>query len=288
MLVSDLITRINYTLRGIDDDTPESGDEEWTYWVDTLNMVKNNLFENLGQRWSFTHKTTTPNEPGTVATAGTTTLTGTSTNFTDYASGDTIVVSGETSRVIDTITSDTSLTVTVAFSTTDSSLTFTRTPIIATGTSRYNLHRSFLGASNQVYVLKTDGNRTYYDIIHPEEASNETRNVYIEGGNPLTLVFTDEIASTENIIGGTLHIPGYYMPDDVTANTDTVPIPDPNWAAYAVASEIAFNDITYEDKAPDLNAKANNLYNQMVLKNNRGTYSNPRITPTSVKRIRGY
>jgi len=65
---------------------------------------------------------------GTVATNGSTTLTGTNTFFTDtFKVGDTITVSGETIRTIDTIASDTSLTVTVAFSTTASGLSYTLT-----------------------------------------------------------------------------------------------------------------------------------------------------------------
>jgi hypothetical protein len=61
---------------------------------------------------------------GTVSTAGTKTLTGTDSNFTDYAVGDTITVSGETTRIIETITNDTLLTVTVAFANTASDLTY--------------------------------------------------------------------------------------------------------------------------------------------------------------------
>jgi len=63
---------------------------------------------------------------GTVATNGTITLTGTFTQFTNtFKVGDTITVSGETVRTIATIASDTSLTVTVAFSTTASGLAYT-------------------------------------------------------------------------------------------------------------------------------------------------------------------
>lgn len=285
MTLANFITRLNYVLRGLDDDAPSSGTTEHTYWLNTLNMVKDNLYENVGQNWSLTHKTATPNEPGTVATAGTTTLTGTSTNFTDYTVGDTVLVEGETVRTIATITSDTVLTVTVAFSTTDSGLTFTRAMIIATGVQDYSLHRSFIGPSSQAKIVKTDGNATYLDFIHPEENDNVSRNIYLQDENPVVLTFTTTIASTENIVGGTLTVPGYYMPADLTTATDILPFSDPNWAVYQVASEIAFNDITYEDKAPDLNAKANALYNQMVRKNFMGTHKNPRVTPTNVKRI---
>lgn len=66
--------------------------------------------------------------PGTVATNGTTTLTGTNTQFLNtFKVGDTITVSGETVRTISTIASNTSLTVSAAFSTTASSLSYTLT-----------------------------------------------------------------------------------------------------------------------------------------------------------------
>ena len=64
---------------------------------------------------------------GQVATNGTITLTGSSTQFTStFKVGDTITVSGDV-RTIATIPSDTSLTVTVAFSTTASALSYTLT-----------------------------------------------------------------------------------------------------------------------------------------------------------------
>jgi len=61
---------------------------------------------------------------GTVTTNGTTTLVGTLSGFTNGAIGGTITVSGETVRTIATIIDDTHLTVTVAFSTTASGLTY--------------------------------------------------------------------------------------------------------------------------------------------------------------------
>lgn len=63
---------------------------------------------------------------GTVATAGTTALTGTGTAFTtELKVGDYIVVAGETVRQIDSITNDTTATVSVAFSNTASGLAVT-------------------------------------------------------------------------------------------------------------------------------------------------------------------
>lgn len=62
-------------------------------------------------------------EIGVVATNGSTTLTGTGTNFlASYKAGDSIYVDGETVRTVSSITNNTTLVVTSAFSTTASSL----------------------------------------------------------------------------------------------------------------------------------------------------------------------
>jgi hypothetical protein len=61
---------------------------------------------------------------GTVTTAASTALVGDDTTFLDYKVGDTIRVETETDRVIATITDDKNLTVTLAFTTSDSGLTF--------------------------------------------------------------------------------------------------------------------------------------------------------------------
>lgn len=72
---------------------------------------------------------------GTVTTNKTTTLTGSGTTFlTTFKAGDTITVSGETARIVDTVASDTSLTVTVAFSNTASAKTYTHYRVASSGT----------------------------------------------------------------------------------------------------------------------------------------------------------
>jgi hypothetical protein len=72
---------------------------------------------------------------GTVSTAKTTALTGVGTKFlTTFKAGDTITVSGETARIVDTVASDTSLTVTVAFANTASAKTYTHFRVASSGT----------------------------------------------------------------------------------------------------------------------------------------------------------
>lgn len=286
MDVNSFLTRVNNLLRGTDDDAPTFGSDEANLWLDLLNSILEDVYDDVTKEWRFSFKNTAPIEPGTVATTGTTTLTGTDTYFTDYNPGDKILVSGETVRTIDTIASDTSLTVTSAFSNTASGKTFTRSIIIDDAYTSYNMHRRFISPSDQVYIEKTDGTKTYFKYIRPEERDT-TRQVYLSDENPEVLTFTTEIDSTEDIVGGTLVVPGFYGFAPLTAATDLIPVSSPNWACRAVASAVAFSDITYEDKASDLNNQANDLYMKMVKKNRRGTYANPNKVPTNVYRIKG-
>ena len=285
MTLADAITRISYELQGTDDDFPTFGSDTYSYWLNFLNSAKNSLYLDVGKQWSYIYKATAPTEIGTVATAGTTALTGTGTFFTDYKSGDQLTVDGETVRTIDTITSDTALTVTVAFSNTASAKTFTRTTVIDDSVEAYNLHRNLLGASDKVFVSTADGNR-YLDLVHPQEIDRINQQVYLSGGDPELLSFSVDLEATDPLVGGSLVVPGYYLPSDLTSATDTLPVPDPNWLVMATAAKIAFNDITYEDRAEAINAQANDLWKKMVARNRRGVYGEPRKTPYNVKRIR--
>lgn len=283
MDVSTFLQRVNYAFRGTDDDAPDIGDDDANFWISTLNRKKNELYRDTSKQWRTTYKAQAPVEPGTVATAGTTTLTGTGTYFTDYRVGDKIVVSGETVRTIATISSDTSLTVTSAFSNTASALTFSRQIIIEDGVLEYNLHRDLITPSDRLYVVKTDGQKSFLGFDQPQTRDYVNRIVSVVGVNPQAVIFSQDIESTDQLVGGQLYVPGYYMPADVSAATDLIPLPDPEWGVMAVAAEASLNDITYEDKSADLQAMANSLYKAMVRNNRRGTYGNPRTVPTNVK-----
>ena len=287
--VTNFLVEVNDALRGTDDSAPTISTEDSNYWIRTLNKKIDELYRDSKVLLDSSFLVSPPNEAGTVATTATTTLTGTSTFFTDYKSGDTIIVDGETVRTIDTITDDTTLTVTVAFSNTASAKTFTRATIIASGTTDYALNRKFLSPANRAYVLTTSSTKVYLDYIKPRASQIDSRRLYIWGVNPQNISFTDTIDSTENIVSGTLFVPGNYAPADLsTSDGDAeIPLPDPYWGVLAVASDVAGNDITYEDKEANLNAKANARYRQMTRNSRRNTYNQPNPPPTNVNRIRG-
>jgi len=159
--------------------------------------------------------------------------------------------------------------------------------ITVSATPSYNTDATLIAASDEVYAVDTNSNKVYYQMTNPRRRTKTGRQFYLAGMNPKVLYCSNAIVATEDIVGGTLHLPGYYMPADVTLSTDTIPLPDADWGVMAVAAEIAFNDITYEDKSADLNAKANELYMQMVRTNRRNTYNTPKAIPTNVNRIHG-
>lgn len=268
MIASDLLSEIYIAYRGkIASRTPAWGSDKAIVAINIANRKIQEWATDPRNKWNSLFETASQNEPGTVATTGTTTLTGTSTYFTDYEVGDQITVSGETVRTIDTITSDTVLTVTAAFSNTASSKTFTRTTIIDTANTSYNLSRKFYQSSDYARVTKTDGSYLDYPIIKAQQRSVPSgQSTYVHGSNPKKITFAQDIETS--VDAGTLTVPGYYIPDEIALATDIVPVDDPNWLVYIVASELARNDPAKDDQFPTLAGMANDLYTKMSNANN--------------------
>ena len=157
---------------------------------------------------------------------------------------------------------------------------------VSSGTQTYSLDDDFVSPADKLYVTVNSQDIDFM-IVKPEERDRFSSAVYISGRDPQNITFVDTIDSNSQIVGGTIYLAARFVPGELTAAGDTIPVDDPYWLVMAVASELAFNDLTYSDKAPDLNAKANDLYAGMVSTNRRGSNNNPRIAQTNVSRIKG-
>lgn len=270
---SQLLSEIYALYRGkIASRTPAYGSDKANVAIAIATRKQREWATDPRNKWNSLFETTAPNETGTVATTGTTTLTGSGTFFTDYEVGDTVTVEGETVRTIATITSDTVLTVTVAFNTTDSGLTFTRQTIVNTSDLTYNLHRSLFLPSDYVKVTRTDDSFSEYPIVKAQQRNAYAQTTYIHGINPRKITFAQEI--DDALAGGTLYVPGYYLPSDIT-ETGLIVVDDPNWLATITASELARNDPAKDDMHPILVGMANELYLRMSNANNDVGYGQP-------------
>jgi hypothetical protein len=158
---------------------------------------------------------------------------------------------------------------------------------VTAGTQAYELDDDFIAPSDKLAVTTLTQQEVDYTIVAPEERRSVPRSVYISGRDPQVLTFADPITSTDHIVGGTMQLGGFFLPDDLENPKDVIPVDDPYWLVYAVAAELAFNDLTYEDKAPDLEGNADKLWAVMVANNRRGTSGNPRTARTHVARIPG-
>jgi hypothetical protein len=159
--------------------------------------------------------------------------------------------------------------------------------ISASAAATFDIDDTFIAPASVPYVIDTNDNRHDLTLIKPQEAESGVQTVYIAGQDPQTLYFTAEILTGDQLIGGTLFLPSYTMPDDInTASSSAlIVVEDADWLVIATAAKIAFNDITYEDKVGDLNSEANALYSQMVKTNRRGVSGKPRRSMASVNRI---
>lgn len=214
MLVSTLLQRVNYALRGIDDVTPSENSDEASYWLSVANQKKDEWARDSFEQWNslFSERTLT-------------------------------------------------------------------TPIAANIQS-YVVPADFIAPSDHIKIVN-NGITYTLGIVPPE--LREYGKAYISGKN---LVLTEVISADSPFVGGSIVLPGYWIPSDMSNFSDEVPVDDPSWLVYAVASEIAFSDVSYEDKAVDIQAKANERYAAMKQNNLRGTATNPLIIQTNVRRIR--
>jgi hypothetical protein len=215
MLVSVLFERINYALRGQDDEAPQEGSEEAIYWLNVINRKKDEWATDPFENWSSLFGVRDLTDP------------------------------------------------------------------IEAGTQTYALDSDFVRPADTVYVT-VGTQKTYFNLVEPQLRDSVPSSVYITGK---VLNFTDEIEADSSLITGDITVPAFFQPADLTAFTDTVPVDDPNWLALAVASELAFSDVTYEDKAPDLLGMANDLYLKMKAGNRKGTITSPRKAQTKVNPI---
>lgn len=273
MTGQELLNEIYAAYRGkVQSRTPSWGSDKANVAIAIANRKQREWATDSRNKWNSLFETTAPNEPGTVTTAGTVTLTGSGTNFTDYEVGDTVTVEGETVRTIATITSDTVLTVTVAFSTTGSALTFTRAIIVNTPDQTYSLPRTLFLPSDYAKVVKADDSSFEYPIVKAQQRNTE-QCIYIHGLNPKKATFAQTIDT--GIDGATLYVPGYYIPSNIVASTDLVAVDDPSWLVYITASELARNDPAKDDQHPTLVAMANECYLKMSNANNDAGFGQP-------------
>jgi hypothetical protein len=244
--------------------TPAWGTEKSNLALDIANQKQEEWATDSFNNWNslFRSDITSLDQIGTVSTSGTT-LTGVGTYFTDFKAGDKITVSGETVRTIDVIASNTSLTVTVAFTNTASTLAFKQRPVIST-VKEYKLHRSFMTPSDTITVEDTAivGDEIELNIAKPEKRIDG--DVYISG-NPKVLTFYDE--PTSQMIGKELLVPGYYHPSEMILATDDVKVDFPSWLVYSIAAELARNDAAKQGQFANLMGMANDIFTKMITAN---------------------
>lgn len=240
--------------------TPVWGSEKANTVLSIANQKQIEWAQDPAVTWTSNFNLQAPYEVGTVTTSGTT-VTGTGTYFTDYRAGDTLTIGTEI-RTIGTITSDTILTTTVAFSAfTDQP--FTRHMIIADTVKEYSLNRRIYTPSDSAIVTITTQD-VYYNYTKPQQRS--IGGVFIYGRQPKVLAF-NETPSTQ-VVGGELKVAGYYLPSALVNSTDLVAVDDPNWLVYAVAAELARNDPAKDAEFGNILGMANELYKKMVAANN--------------------
>lgn len=151
----------------------------------------------------------------------------------------------------------------------------------------YNLAATFFQPSDYARIVKTDGSTVDYPIVKAQQRNTiNGQALYISGSNPKTITFAQTIDT--GLHGGTIYVPGYTIPSSITSASDTIPVDDPNWLVYIVASELARNDPAKDDQFASLVGMANDLYRKMSDANNDVGFLQPNTVVNNMPQIGQY
>lgn len=125
--------------------------------------------------------------------------------------------------------------------------------------------------TDYVRIFHTDGESyTDYDIVPADRLKEYYAGVDKESsfGNKCAqigsnLVFNREFVSTDPEFGGTIKAPVYTVPSTISADSDVIPVDNPEWLVVITAAEYVRNDIVRQGQYPNLITEANALMDSM-------------------------
>lgn len=138
----------------------------------------------------------------------------------------------------------------------------------------YDLPDDFYLPSDYAKIVDTEDAKHLYKIVKPQQRDSFSRTAYISGTHTNKIItFNEDL----NVLldGGSLYVPGYYIPADMTLEADVVKVDYPEWLVYIVASELARNDPAKDDQYVNLVNQANDIYRKMVESNNSVGFMQP-------------
>jgi len=151
----------------------------------------------------------------------------------------------------------------------------------------YFLDDDFIKPSDFIYVETDDAQRAYFDIQKPQSRSRYGRSVYVSQ-NPGVLSFVEALPEDSTLIGGTLWVAGYWVPQELVNANDTVVVDNPQWLIYAIAAELARNDPAKTNQYGNLQGRANDLYENMVSRNISNGFGQPLAVAVQMPQINPY
>lgn len=135
-----------------------------------------------------------------------------------------------------------------------------------TNTDTYDLDDDIRQVSNvagdTIVITHIDGNTTEYETVDATDLKQHTTGNYCAQVGQ-TLVFNHLFVSTDPQYGGSIAIPVFLFANHLQADTDTVPVDDPQWLVLTVSAEYVRNDIVKQNQYPSLVNEANALMNGM-------------------------
>lgn len=131
-----------------------------------------------------------------------------------------------------------------------------------------SIHKISQNLDDPVRILWTDGtNFTDYTVVPADRLKSYPNDKAVAkvGGN---LVFSKAFTTDSAESGGTIYVPAYTLPAQLTTDSDVIAVDDPNWLVTICAAEYVRNNLVRQNQYPNLLTEANELMKKMVENNN--------------------
>lgn len=112
-----------------------------------------------------------------------------------------------------------------------------------------------------VEIEHTDGNKTYFSTVTPDNLKNHNGQFCAKAGN--RLIFNKYFRPTDVQFGGQIFAPVYLYAERLTSPRSVVPVDDPNWLVKIVAAELSRVDVLKQNQYANLVNEANDLMQNM-------------------------
>jgi hypothetical protein len=117
---------------------------------------------------------------------------------------------------------------------------------------------------DDIYIEHTDGQKTYYELVEPDQLQYYTRaGMKVVARKGTDLIFSIPFTAQDPQFGGSIFIPAYGYVTELSDGADVVVVDEPMWLSMMMAAEYCRTKTSLNYRVDGLIDRANQLMQKM-------------------------